>query len=235
MISVVSVYDDVRFRVNKENGFLSVKEFNDASWLAQLSLIDWATGSFSGQESPKLYESQKGRDLISFLITKYSADVVNGEIDKPSDYYLFEDLYKVNGIITELIDGEEITHYVPNVTIDLLTSNKFNQRANTSIEELKPSSSSVICKMHGSKIEIVPSDVGAVTLEYIRYPLKSSLAITIDPVYNDEVPDLANSNNFEWGAQALKPLVWFIVDEIANHTREQALKQFNAASEGGKR
>lgn len=234
MISVVGVYNDVRFRVNKENGFLSTQEFNDASWMAQLSMIDWITGGSSGTEVPQLYLNQKNRDWISFLIEKYQVTVSDGIFTKPVNYYLFENLYKVNGPTTIVIDGSPVAMDIPDYPISLLSNNKFNVRANSNIEELKPSLDSAISKMFLNKIQILPKNIGDVILEYIRYPIKSLLVTVRDTTYQEDVPNENASTHFEWGEYARGLLVWFIVDEIANHTREGALKQFNTAS-GGKK
>lgn len=237
MIPSYEIYDHVAFRVNKyQGGEVTTEDFNRVSWLAQLSLIDWLNGSFSGQEAPELADVQKNRDWLSFLVTPQSFQVTGGVITRPEDYYGFENLYKIGGALTsecENEDGEEI-EYDPsadcNTPIQLLENNKFNYRCTTWIKTLKPSFAKPISKQVGKKFEFAPKDLGSITLEYIRLPKKSEYKTTIDPTYNEEVADKANSVPFEWGEEATSALVYFIVDEFMNHTREKAGKEFNNAT-----
>lgn len=233
MISVIEIYDDVRFRVNKENGFVPVNDFNRACWLAQLNFLDWLTGSSSGVELPQPFVTNKNLDWLSPFIKRQLTRLSNGITTRPPDLYLNLQMYKLNGKKTvdcECDSDEFKESIIPNVKIDLLSPAAFDDRANTFIEDLKPSHLKPIAKPFERSIEFFPKDLGAIGIEYIRYPKRSNLIMIHDNVYNDEKPDSVNSENFEWDEYARKHLIWFIVDEIANHTREQALKQFNTAT-----
>lgn len=232
-MDAISIYQDVSFRINKsQNGDLTYSQFNTISWLAQLSLIDWLTGSFTGNQPPELYLTQKTRDWVSFLITPYSAQVVGGKIMRPDDYYQFENLSRISGEVAEDCDDEteDKPKEVSNPVITLLSNDKFNKRCETYIKSLKPSFKKAIAKQVGLEFEFAPKDLGSVKLEYIRYPKKAEIKIKMDPVYNEEVPDPATTINFEWGEYARNLLIWFMCDEFSNHNREQALKTFNTAT-----
>lgn len=232
MISSVDIYQDVSFRINKsQNGDLTYSQFNAISWLAELKLLDWLSGSFSGNEPPEPYLTQKNRDWLSFLITPYTAQAVDGIITRPEDYYQFEDLSRITGIIQECEDEQEEDVEEPPVpTIRLLSNDKFNQRLETNIKALKPSFKKAIAKQVGLTFQFAPKDIGSVKLEYIRYPHRASIVTMMDTVYNEEVPDPAASTDYEWGEYARNPLIWFMCDEFSNHNREQALKAFNSAT-----
>lgn len=227
MIPSVDIYNDVRFIINKENGYLNADDFNDRSWNAQLRFLSWLSGGETGLEIPQQYVSQKNRDWLSPFLLKYPAQISGGFISKPADYYLFDNIYKLNGKKrSDCNDVQQQT--VTNKSIDLLSNNKFYERVNSDIEELKPSASNPICKMLENKIELYPVDLGSVVMEYIRYPSKAAISSSEDPATHDEI--ITSVTNFEWNEYARPLLTWFIVDEFANHTRESALKQDNAAS-----
>ena len=82
--------------------------------------------------------------------------------------------------------------------------------------------------MIGKRLYVMPADLGSVELEYIRYPKFGSIIPKLDPIYNEEVPDIVT--DFEWEENSRELLVFFIVDAYANKTTSQAVKQFNQAS-----
>jgi hypothetical protein len=230
LIPVYSLYKDVVNRINlSENGNLSLRRFNEVSWLAQLSLLDWLSGDISAAQPPEPYLSQKNKDWLSTFITTYKAQVKDGVIAKPKDYYLFQDIVYLTADKEEdrgCIEDEEGVLQVQRRSVDLLDSGAFTQRSNTFIKSLKPQVKP-ICKMVGSGIVFNPPDIGSVELDYVRLPKRAEIKIVMDNVYNTEVADEANSINFEWSEFARGILVWFIVDECFNSTREQAGKTFN--------
>jgi hypothetical protein len=224
------IYDRVSFVINKtEGGYLTAEDFNGISWLAQLALMDWLSGDVSGIVPPEPYLSQKNRDWLSPFLKKYPASVTNGIINKPDDYYLYENMYKLNGTLASDCDEDEIEgKKIPNVSIELLSNSKFYHRCNTWIKDLQPSFDKVICKMVGNTIEFEPSDIGSVVLEYYRYPVKAEIASSEDPTTHDEV--IASVVNFEWPEFARGILIWFICDQFFNHNEDTLRKQLNAAS-----
>ncbi len=201
--------------------------FNRFSWIAQLKLIDWLSGDVADQVPPQPYLSQKNKDWLAFLITKFPTQVVNGLIDKPEDYYQFENFYVLGNKVNGDCEEDENKSDGCNQPIELLDGSKFYTRCNTDIEELKPSFEEPICKEIGKNFEVLPTDLGSVTLEYIRYPKRAILNTKEDTVFNDLVYDAATSEDFEWPEFAREILVWFICDSFSNRTREQALKTFN--------
>lgn len=231
MIKVSEVYNDFNFRINKsEGGFISALDFNGISKNAELNFLDWLTGKVSTYNPPFAYSAQKVKDWVSQFITREKLQASSdGIIDRPNNYYSFENLYQLRGEINKDCEDDE-TIIVPDNPIELLDGSKFKTRAATYIEELQPSFEKPIAKMVGKTFEVLPKDIGSVALDYVRYPKFGVLVMKTDPEYNDQVPDELISTNYEWDDYALPFLLWFLVDEYSNHSRENALKQFNAAS-----
>jgi hypothetical protein len=198
--------------------------FNRWSWIAQLKLLDWLSGDVSAVQPPEPYLTQKNRDWLSDFVTSYPVNVSGGSIARPSDYYLYQDLYSLNAD-TDCDGNEEVT--VIKTPVTLLDNSKFNQRTKTWIKSLKPSLNKPIVKQVGTSFIFEPSDIGSVVLEYIRYPKKAFIGTKIDLVYQQQVPDTDNTIDFEWNEMSRPLLVWYIVDSFANRTRENALKQGN--------
>lgn len=238
MLGAISIYDDVVFQINKtQNGDLNYEDFNAISWQAQLALLNWLTTPFTGEQPPELVALQKKRDWISFLITQQTYQVSGGKITRPDDYYGYENLFKIGGSFTsecEEDEDEESNDNVPvencNTPIKLLSNDKFDSRCTTYIKSLRPSFKKPIAKQVGKTFEFAPGDIGSITLGYLRLPKKAFIATTTDTVYNELVPDPANTIDFEWGEEVRPALVYFLIDIFSNRTREQAIKQFNAAS-----
>lgn len=232
-LNVNDIYLDVEDRINQpENGQLSYSRFNRYSWLAQLKFIDWLSGNLDGVTPPEPYLSQKNKDFLAPFITKFPVSVVSGKITKPSDYYAYENMYLLGNYTDESeCDGEETDSATKcNTVVTLLDGTGYNKRCETFIEGLQPSFLKPIAKLVGNEFEFNPSDIGSITLEYIRYPRKAVLNTKEDTVFKDLVYDPETSVDFEWPEFARNTLVWFIADYFYNFTREQAGKQFNAAT-----
>lgn len=232
-LNVNDIFLDVEDRVNQpENGQLSFSRFNRFSWLAQLKFIDWLSGNLDAVTPPEPYLSQKNKDWLSPFITKYPVNVVNGQIEKPSDYYAFENMYLLGNYTVESdCDNDEADNAAKcNTIITLLDGSQFNKRCETFIEGLQPSFIKPISKLVGNSFDFNPTDLGSITLEYIRYPKRAVLNTKNDDVYNELIYDPTTSFDFEWGDYARNTLVWFIADYFFDFTREQAAKQFNAAT-----
>lgn len=232
MIPVDDIHQDVLDRINlEENGYMSNDQFNRFSWIGQLSCIDWISGDVSNITPPIPYAAQKNRDYLSPFIVPYPVQVINGKITKPDNYYTWENAYLLGNYNSEIeCDEDEAANENCNIPIELLSGDQFFYRCNTFIEGLEPSFMKPVCKEVGNEFQFLPKDLGSITLEYIKYPARSKRAVKLDTQYNEEVYDEANSINFEWPEFARPILVWFIADQFSNYTREQALKQFNAAT-----
>jgi len=232
-MNVNEIKQDCDDRINEsENGQLSFDLFNRFSWMAQLQMMYWVSGDIDGKTPPQPYESQKNRDWLSPFITPLPTQVINGKVAKPDDYYQFENMY-VLGQFNETSNCYDLIindGVQKNTDIELLSGSKFTSRSETYIEGLQPSFTSPIAKIVGNNFVFNPTDLGSITLEYIRYPQKAILNTKLDPVYNEPVYDPTTSIDFEWGEYARESLVWFICDFFANRTREQALKTFNQAT-----
>lgn len=228
-LSIVEIYDDVvKDTANADqNGQINYAMFSRLSRRAELRLLDWLSGDVANERMPAPWVTQKNKDWLSPFIKKYPTQVINGFISRPSDYYLYEDFYRIGSKVSDSCDDEDLVDEC-NTPIEMLDGQQFYERCRTYIEELKPSIYKPITKLVGDKFELRPKDLGSVELEYIRIPVFGSITGIVDPVFNDEVPDVIV--NYEWDERSRPLLVWFIVDEYSNHTREQALKQFNQAS-----
>lgn len=225
-MDIISVYNDVYFQINKDGGYLSIDDFNALSKRTELKVLDYISGDITGQVPPIPNLTQKNNDWLSKFITPYRKNVVDGFIDKPKDYYGFEELYRINGTKKDC-EGEV---YIPNAPIELLSASKFSYRATTFIKELKPSATKPIAKIVGDKFEFLPKDLGSVQLSYIRYPDFGKIVSKIDEQYNDVVPDPLKSKDYEWDEWAREFFVYYICQAFSIHTRENALFSVNQAS-----
>lgn len=237
MLTVKSVFDDVQFNLGKENGYISITDYNRLSRRAENRLQEWITGDIRGNVPPEPYNTQKNKDFLDPFITSYKSVVDgNSQITRPTNYHSFENLHslslKETGCETNEGCEEEETEQgiVIKRPIELLNGDEFNIRATTYIDELKPSEIRPIAKQMGRRFEFLPTGLLGVVLEYIRYPQYAVAVEMIDDEFNEPVINEAASTNYEWDENARELLVWFITDLVSNHLREQALKQFNSAT-----
>lgn len=225
-MNIVSVFQDCEDRINVEtNGQFSLKMFNRFSRIAELRLLEWLTGDINAMMPPEPYLSQKNKDWLSPLIKKYPANVVDGELVRPKDYYRYESLSSLSGNF-DCEDDEQLV--VVKTPVKILSSrDKFYGLVRTNIESLKPTIEKPIALLSGNSFEFFPTDIGSVKLEYVRYPIYGMIGIRFDEDYQQEVPDEDSTIDYEWGEWAREILIYFIVDSFSNRTREQALKQVN--------
>lgn len=227
MIYVAEIYDDAKDTIaTDQNGELSFPMFNRLSRRSELSVIDWLTGNSDVIPRPPF---QKNKDIISIFLGKSAQQVTAGVITKPDDYYTYDNFYRIGSKVQADCDTDEVQEAC-NTAIEILEGSKYNVRCRTYIDEKKPSFSKPIAKIIGTTLELTPNDLGSVVLEYYRNPVFAKVVSKLDTVYNEEIVDPALSTNYEWPEAARPVLIWFIVNAFADHTREQALKTFNAAS-----
>lgn len=234
MIDVLSIYEDVikDAIVADQNGDLTIAMFNRLSRRAELRLIDWLSGDPAAQQPPEPWLSQKNKDYLSLFITQKKDVVKDAKINWPSDYYRFEDLYRIGLVMqSQCEDDDELEDEKPPVSDDkttpitILDSSAFNERLRTFIKADMPTMEYPIGKFVGKEIEVYPKDLGNVCLEYIRYPKFASISKEIDPEYN--VPVAKKVDDYEWDEWAREPLIWFITDLFANRTSNNNLKEMN--------
>lgn len=233
MIEVVSVYEDVaRDNINThENGDISYEMFNRLSRRAELRLIDFLSGDVEDERPPMVDLSQKNRDWLSIFIEPYKKQVSGGRIDRPKDYYMWDNGYLLGDYNTAASCDEKLeTEEGCNTQIELLSRQSFYNRCNTFIEGMKPSFAKPIAKQVGRGFEFMPKDLGSVVIEYIRLPKFGRIKTKFDSVYNEDVADDTISINYEWDEFARELLIWFITDTFSTHSREDALKKHNAAN-----
>lgn len=234
-MDIKSVYEDVADVIDlNQNGTLSFERFNRFSKRAELKFIDWLTGKIDIPNLPQPYQSQKNKDWVSPFIVRLPANIVDGFITVPSDYYLYEHLHRIGSKLEADCEENENDNGISakqcDPLITMLDSGAFDMRCNTYIDELKPSPNNAIAKRVGKQIEFRPSDLGSIVLEYVRYPIYGKVVTKTDAQYNEEIIDETLSTNYEWEDYAREHLIWFIVDAFSNNTRERALKENNLAS-----
>lgn len=238
-MDIISLYEDAaRDQANKdENGYMSYEMFNRMIQRASNRVLDYITGDSDNQKLPISYSTQKAKDFVSFLITKFPSVIANGIITKPSDYYNYENLYILSlknqtgcGDDGTSCDQDDVVEEIIKTPVEILDGQQFYVRAQTYIKGLKPSPQKPIAKMVGNTIEFLPQELGSCTLEYIRYPIAGQIVSILDPVYYTEVADPALSTDTEWPEWARELLIYFLTQSFATHISENSLFQMNMAS-----
>lgn len=231
MKKVIRIYNStVRDDVNEsENGYYSIQMFNRNLERAELNLMKYITGDLiPSADFPMPYNTQKNKDYLKRFIVKFKA---NNSFTIPEDYYGWENLYKLGSYKSSDCDTDETVEVKScNTPISILDGQAFYSRCNSYIEGLKPTQGVPIAKIVDNTVEIEPSDVGSVCLEYIRYPKYGKIVTKVDKEYNDEVPDEENSVDLEWDEWAIEPLIWFLSNKFFTHTREMGAIQINMAN-----
>lgn len=238
MIPISEIFNDVVLdNINdSENGAMGMQMYNRLSKRAENRLFDYLTGDVENIKPPIPYTDQKLNDILSPFIVKDRQQVVDGFINKPSNYYTFDSLVLLGNFNTPVecdeTEEDENNEIVEgcNTVIELLDSGEFDLRCKTYIEGLKPSFEKPIAKAVGKQFQFMPKDLGSVELQYVRYPVYAKIVPKHDPVYNQEVVDEDLSTPYEYDEFARELIVFFITDTFAIHTRETALKQTNIAT-----
>lgn len=215
--------------VNKdENSDVAINKFNRSLKRAELFLLKYITGSLviDASKYPKPFELQKNTDYIKEFFTFKD---MAGNYTLPKDYYMYDNMYKIGAATVEKDCDDNIISKSKNCNtpIELLDRQKFNNRCGSFIKGLKPTIKNPIAKIIENSFAFIPEQIGSVRLEYIRYPKFGVLKTKIDAIYNKNVLDDVNSQNLEWGEWAIEPLIWFLNDRHAQHTRERTAKEFN--------
>lgn len=237
-MNIISIYEDAaRDQASKdENGYMSYEMFNRMIQRASNRLLDYITGDSDNQKLPISYSTQKAKDFISFLITKFPSSIANGIIQKPADYYSYENLYILSlsqtgcEVDTTNCDEDSPVAEINKTPVEILDGQQFYVRNQTYIKGLKPSAKKPIAKMLGNTIEFLPQELGSCTLEYIRYPIAGKIVSTVDPVYYEIVASSSLSINSEWPEWARELLIYFVTQSFATHISENNLFSMNQAS-----
>lgn len=228
MIPVKYIFDSVTQDKASapEHGDLRFASFNRMSRQAELKCIDFLTGDVEGIRPPFMYTTQKLKSWVSFLIAKKEGIVDNGLFEKPEDYYRYENMYNITPTSDDF-DCDTVDFRIVNTKIDIVNGAEFSDRMGSYILGVKPDIKHPIAKEIGNSFEIAPSQVGAVYLEYIRYPKFAEVKTKQDNVYNDLEIDELTSTNYEWPEYASSLLIWFITNEYAVNKREESLIALN--------
>lgn len=238
-MDIISLYEDAaRDQSNKdENGYMSYEMFNRMMQRASNRVLDYITGDSDNQKLPISYSTQKAKDFISFLITKYPSVIENGTITKPSNYYNYENLYILSLKNQEgcsddgtSCDEDDVQEEIIKTSVEVLDGQQFYVREQTYIKGLKPSPKKPIAKMVGNTIEFLPQELGSCTLEYIRYPIAGKIVSEVDPVYYDDIASPTLSTNSEWPEWARELIIFFLTQSFATHISEKSLYEMNLGS-----
>ena len=233
-MDIISIYQDAaRDAANKdENSTFDYEMFNRMIRRASNRTISYITGDTMGEVLPFAYSTEKAKGFISYLITPYKQQVVDGLMAKPSDFYMFENMYEMSlkdngcepdkGCDDESNGVNEIIYR----TIELLDGQQWNIRSTTNIELLKPKNKP-IAKEVGNDFEFLPKDIANVRLDYIRYPIVGEIVSVYDATYNDQIADPTLSTDTEWPEFAREMLIYFLVNSFADHTSQKSLKEDN--------
>lgn len=227
MINVISLYQDtVRDDVNEsENGYFAYEQFNRNLRRAEMNLQKFLTGDLvASNDYPIPYNVQKIKDYLGpFIVRK----TFNNNFPLPEDYYTWDNLYKIGSFdVSACDDNSELVRVDGcNTPIPILDGQAYYSRCNSFIEGLKPSEGSPIAKIVNKTVEMMPSDIGSVALEYIRYPKFGEIKWVDDPKFNQPVADPLTSINLEWGEEAREPLIWFMVNKFSTHTSSKSAKE----------
>lgn len=226
-MQIVSVYKDFVDRTAVEqNGSAAIQKYNRFSRLGELRLLDYLTGDVEGVKPPEPYNVQKLMDWITIMSAKDFKQTVGGTTAKPVDYYRFESLCMI-GDYRDEVCGKDVLVSKGDTDIELLGPQQFIRRTKTHIESLIPSAKKPIAQLVGANFEYMPKDLGSVKLQYIRYPKFGEIAIKVDQIYNEEIPDPATSTDYEWPEYARNILLYFIVQQYPMGTREKAIVEQN--------
>lgn len=233
MIPVTTIFEDVTLdnAVVSENGELSIQSFTRISERAELKTLDFLTGSIVDPTPPAIYTSEKVRGWASPFSVKKLYNISDGVLLIPSDFYLYDTMAVSNSMLkADCETGIQSQTDDPDVPIEVLDPQVFDDRVNTYVGRLKPTISHPIAKRVGNTFEFLPKDLGTIKLTYYRYPVYAKIVVKDDPIFRNEVIDIQLSTNYEWGMYARELIGWFITDIYANKTREVALKQLNTAT-----
>lgn len=233
-MDIISVYEDwARDNVNKdENGPASYEMFNRVIVRASSRLLNFLTGGTTGMDLPFTYSTEKAKGFVSFLITPYKQQVIDGTMAKPSDYYSYETLEAMSlkddgcGPEKDCTDESNGVNEIIYKPIELLDGQQFTERARTNIELLKPKNK-FIAKEVGKNFEFLPLDIANVKLEYVRYPIAGTVNSIFNAQFNDQIADPVTSIDTEWPEWARELLLFFMTDVFANKTSQASLKQNN--------
>lgn len=230
MINVIDFYNDVVLGdLSKDlNGSVDTDLFNRSLWRAQLRTLGWLTGNLDDANPPQSTSTEKARSWVSPFIKKKSIQVYDGQFERPADYYLFNNLYRLQGNPVFIAGEEQDELEVVQHPIEILSDSKFTTRCSTHIKRLKPELKP-IAKEIGGVFETAPKDIGSVLLEYYRYPVKAMVVMKIDEERNDEIPDTVNSVDLEWNEGVRQTLIYFMNEQISLHIREMGFQQQNTA------
>lgn len=238
-MDTISLYENTAriLSNNDENGYLSYEMFNLMIKSASNRLLDYITGDSKNQNLPISYSTQKAKDFIAFLITPFPTPITNGVIQRPSDYYHYDNLYILSlknqeGCSNDGTDcdTDNVQEEIIKTPVEMLDGQQFFVRAQTYIKGLKPSPKKPICKMVGNTIEFLPRELGSCTLEYIRYPIPGTINTMIDPVYYNIVADPNTTILCEWGEWARESLCYLMAQEFSIHISENTLFQMVQAN-----
>lgn len=218
------VYKVILQLINKyqTGGYLSPAEFNRYAEFAQREYIEETYNKANGQGYEFNYDIS---DMFSDIKKVQSVTVLNGSIQKPSDYLHFSTAY---------------SHYVfkdePRLApIELVRDSEWAERLSSEVN--KPSLQFPIMRNMDGKFDVYPAAINNVTLTYIKEPLLPWWNYTLsgsDRVFaatggitTNPNPGVAAGNSTDFEVQEFEDMVWKICKYMGIEIREGDLYQLS--------
>jgi hypothetical protein len=224
-INVNLVYTSVQQILLKEigSGYLSPDQFNSFANQATIEIFNRNAEIF--QDTSRITEK-----LTPFIKRSVIQVDDTGKMNYPSDWVhtLAVRAYDPDGLdeAVEECDDDNPPDYntIKQIKVKVIDNDKLGDRLTSTI--VAPTRYRPIVTMYSTYAQWYPIDVGAGVLDYLRKPLETVWAYTING--DDlEVYDPANSVDFEWNWQMRNELIITICKYFGVSVREDQIYQYS--------
>lgn len=222
-INVNTVYQDVKYLINKEQGtgYLQPATFNAFAAQASREIFEEMFSQY--QKTTAVTDS-----LLDFIKKSNLAIDDTGLMAYPSDYVHFIAVRAYDPVslaaATAVCDDENPVDYskIPQLNVKIIDNDKLGGRLMSKV--VAPTKERPIATFYNDGLKFYPIDLGVAIFEYLRLPVNAVWGYTTD-AYGLEVYDSATSTNFEWSEQVQNTLVARICKYFGVEVREQDLIQ----------
>ena len=172
-------------------------------------------------------------DIRKFIVTEKLPIDEYGKVGYPQDYIYFLALrtYKQKEYdeMKENCNGTDVNYAdIPQVNIKLIDNDKLGDRMSS--ELLRPSIDYPIGTMYSDYIQIYPTTLGMVQIDYLRKPQKAMWGYTTNisglPVYN-----AATSTNLDWHDSVENKIIMKVCKYFGIEVRDVELSNTMAQTE----
>jgi len=115
------------------------------------------------------------------------------------------------------------SYYTKQVSVTMYDDATFNQLRNNAIRV--PSSEYPICRFNNAQLDIMPRDLMAIYMTYIRYPKTAKWNYTIDPTTLVSTYNPVGSQDIELPSSLTTPLMGLMLSRLGIKVREPELVQ----------